>query len=65
MRVIFVCYGNTCRSPMAEAIFKSLVSDIEVLSAGMSALDGQKAADNTIKICKFNNLDKRVDDNSV
>lgn len=57
MRVIFVCYGNTCRSPMAEAIFKSLVSDIEVLSAGMSALDGQKVADNAIKICKFNNLD--------
>ena len=57
MRVIFVCYGNTCRSPMAEAIFKSLVSDIEILSAGMSALDGQKAADNAIMICKFNNLD--------
>ncbi|MCY9417980.1 low molecular weight protein arginine phosphatase, partial [Bacillus inaquosorum] len=23
MNIIFVCTGNTCRSPMAEALFKS------------------------------------------
>lgn len=57
MKVVFVCYGNTCRSPMAEAIFKSLVSDIEVLSAGIGALEGDKAADNAIEICRLNNLD--------
>ena len=57
MKVIFVCSGNTCRSPMAEAIFKSLVNDVEVLSAGMSANKGQKAAENAIQICGFNNLD--------
>ena len=57
MKVIFVCSGNTCRSPMAEAIFKSLVNDVEVVSAGMSADNGQKAAENAIKVCEFNNLD--------
>ncbi|MCY9074746.1 low molecular weight protein arginine phosphatase, partial [Bacillus inaquosorum] len=24
MNIIFVCTGNTCRSPMAEALFKSI-----------------------------------------
>lgn len=40
MRVLFVCLGNICRSPMAEAVFKQLVEQenlagrIEVDSAG-------------------------------
>lgn len=25
MRIIFVCHGNICRSPMAEYILKALV----------------------------------------
>ena len=27
-RIMFVCHGNICRSPMAELIMKKLVSDI-------------------------------------
>ncbi len=27
IRVLFVCYGNICRSPMAEFIFKKMVAD--------------------------------------
>ena len=40
IRVLFVCLGNICRSPMAEAIFRNMVqekglsNDIEVDSAG-------------------------------
>jgi len=40
VRVLFVCLGNICRSPMAEAVFRQMVEDaglshaIEVDSAG-------------------------------
>lgn len=41
MRVLFVCLGNICRSPTAEAVFRHLLAqsqagpDIEVDSAGI------------------------------
>ncbi|WP_146553382.1 MULTISPECIES: low molecular weight protein-tyrosine-phosphatase [Rummeliibacillus] len=28
--ILFVCLGNICRSPMAEAIFRSLVQELEI-----------------------------------
>jgi protein-tyrosine-phosphatase len=33
-RVLFVCYGNICRSPYAEAAFRRAAPEIEALSAG-------------------------------
>lgn len=47
-RVIFVCAGNTCRSPLAAAIAERLLADgglpVEVASAGLAADSGRPAA---------------------
>ena len=41
MKIIFVCTGNTCRSPMAEGYLKSLnINGLEVVSRGLQAGGG-------------------------
>ena len=37
MKVLFVCTGNACRSPLADALLKMLRPDIDVDSAGTHA----------------------------
>ncbi|MBE5795413.1 MAG: low molecular weight protein arginine phosphatase [Clostridiales bacterium] len=49
MTILFVCTGNTCRSPMAACMMENLcrqhgVSEIRCLSAGVDAWDGQPAS---------------------
>jgi len=56
--IVFVCTGNTCRSPLAEALLKKLLSDrlgcsreeltgrgFSVISAGLAAMMGGGAAE--------------------
>lgn len=46
MKILFVCYGNLCRSPMAAGIARRLLGDAaEVASAGIAAAGGPAAED--------------------
>lgn len=57
MKIMFVCTGNTCRSPMAEVIFKNMNCDVDVSSAGIFALTGSNASSEAIEICNSHGLD--------
>ena len=68
--VLFVCTGNTCRSPMAAAIFRSLLADqlgcqpdeveaqgVQVASAGLAAWGGSPASDQAVETLAAEGID--------
>ncbi|RPI93162.1 MAG: low molecular weight phosphotyrosine protein phosphatase [Chloroflexi bacterium] len=64
VRVLFVCLGNICRSPMAEAVFQKLVDDaglhgeIVVDSAGIGDWHvGERAHHGTLNILHANGIE--------
>ncbi|MGD6991190.1 low molecular weight protein arginine phosphatase [Sutcliffiella horikoshii] len=57
MNVLFVCTGNTCRSPMAAAILAGRdIKDVEVRSAGVFAMPGSEASSQAREVLKEKGL---------
>ncbi len=63
VRVLFVCLGNICRSPMAEAVFQRMVDNaglsdkIQVDSAGTSSYHvGERAHPGTRRVLSHHGI---------
>lgn len=67
---VVVCTGNTCRSPMAEAMLKKQFSDkfgcsidqladfgVSVMSAGIAAMPGAPAANQSVEVMRQYGVD--------
>lgn len=61
-RILIVCTGNTCRSPMAQGLLQKMLvesglEDVDVSSAGIGTLDGYPATSFAVKAA----AEKQVD----
>lgn len=61
MNVLFVCTGNTCRSPMAAALFNKIAIEkdlpVKIESAGLFANEGEGASAEAIVAMKAYGVD--------
>lgn len=62
MRILLVCTGNTCRSPLAEVLLRraldeAKVEGVVVESAGTGAFGGEPASEGSYLVALENGLD--------
>jgi len=58
--ILFVCTGNTCRSPMAVGILRDAIGNrhkIKIISAGVIGMKGLPANSNAVKAMKEIGID--------
>lgn len=59
-KILFVCTGNTCRSPMAEGIFNRFASEKGFAATAKSAglfVTEPAVSENSLRVCKENGID--------
>jgi len=59
-KVLFICTGNVCRSPMAEGLLRSMAegrADLEVTSAGLGAGRGQPPSLHAVDALRAEGID--------
>lgn len=62
MNIVFVCTGNTCRSPMAKGIFEKIAkekggSHLKCDSAGVLVNNQSGATKNAVEVCREIDVD--------
>jgi protein-tyrosine phosphatase len=70
VNILFICTGNTCRSPMAEGLARKAIAEklglnvdqlvqmgYKVTSAGVSAINGIGASPESIRFCESKGID--------
>lgn len=66
LNILFVCSGNTCRSPMAEALARTMIADrlncrpedltargVQLSSAGTHSFGGAPASPEAVEVCQL------------